>query len=150
MIDTHAHILLPGNERGLNPNEEASPCEFRRQMRAAGVGKAGIMAGYCFHEMILFAVMRQGPFYNNNVYFDLSATAELYVDSPRQDELVWTMQHIGMDQFLFASDFPIFNLAETRSVIDRYHFTYKERRKLLRDNAIAIFDLSLAPLSITC
>jgi len=91
--------------------------------------------------MILFAVFAKGPFYNNNVYFDLSAVIEIYANSPRQEDLLWTMREIGMDQFLFASDFPIFDLAETKKLVDEFGFTEEEKIKLYRDNAINVFEL---------
>lgn len=262
IIDTHAHILLPGEELSLNPNSPGSPEELQKQMQASGVSMAGIMsmvqgnnfekmrqhndyilklakdsesffpicsvhpldgqaaldeirrvaqsgaraikvhpffqgfdvadpnvnavvkvagenglavifdsisasdggmvgkfidlaianpqtkivlahmAGARFHEMILFAVFAKGPFYNNNAYFDLSAIAELYADSPREEELLWTMRQIGMDQFLFASDFPVFNLKQTKEMMGKYDFTEEELRKLYHDNAIQVFGLS--------
>jgi len=99
------------------------------------------MGGYRFHEMILFAVFAKGPFYNNNVYFDLSAVLDIYANSPRQEDLLWTMREIGMDQFLFASDFPIFNLSDTRKLVDSYGFTDEEKQKLFSDNAVKVFGL---------
>jgi len=99
------------------------------------------MGGYRFHEMILFAVFAKGPFYNNNVFFDLSAVIEIYADSPRQEDLLWTMREIGMDQFLFASDFPIFNLNKTRKLVDSFGFTDEEKQKLYHDNAVKVFGL---------
>ncbi len=261
IIDSHAHLLPPGMERALNPNVDASVIELRRQMKEAGVTKAGIfamvqkadpnamrsyndfilktaaesddffavpsvhpldgeiaveevkrvaamgakalklhpfyqgfkiddprvnavvkaageagipvifdsisasdggatgkfvdlaianpeakivlahMAGYRFSEMILFAVFAKGPFYNNNVYFDLSATAQMYANSPRTDELLWTIREIGIDQFLFASDFPVFDLKPARDAIESYDFTPDELQKLMHDNAVNVFGL---------
>ncbi len=99
------------------------------------------MAGYRFSEMILFAVFAKGPFYNGNVYFDLSAVAPLYANSPRAEELVWTIRQIGVDQFLHASDFPIFDLKSSREAIESYNFTPDELKKLLYDNAATVFGL---------
>lgn len=262
IIDTHAHLLLPDEVLGLNPSVPGSPEELQKQMKAAGISRAGIMsmvprndlkkmrahndyilklanensaffptcsvhpldgqaaldeiervaklgaraikvhpffqgfdvadpnvfavvkvagehgiavifdsisasdggmvgkfidlaianpntkivlahmAGARFHEMILFAVFAKGPFYKKNAYFDLSAIAELYADSPREEELVWTMRQIGMDQFLFASDFPIFNLEKTRELVETYDFTEEEFKKIYHDNAIKVFGLT--------
>jgi len=261
IIDTHAHIMLPGQERAFNPNVDGTAKELRSQMAESGVSMAGIMSivprdnteimktyndhilklaaesdeffpivsvhpldgqpaidevervselgakalklhpffqgfdvadpnvlavakkagekglpvifdsisasdggmvgkfidiaianpdtkfvlahmgGYRFHEMILFAVFAKGPFYSNNVYFDLSAIIEIYADSPRQEDLLWTMREIGMDQFLFASDFPIFNLATTRELFENFGFTDEEKQKLYHDNAVKVFEL---------
>ena len=99
------------------------------------------MRGTQFHETLLFSVFAKGPYYKNNVYFDMSAIADLYVDSPRQDELMWTMRQIGMDQFLFASDFPVFNLKSARDVMDSYGFTQQELQKIYHDNALHVFGL---------
>jgi len=262
IIDTHAHIMLPGQERAFNPKVEGTAEELRRQMGESGVTMAGIMSivprdnsevmktyndhilelaaessdffpivsvhpmdgqsaidevervaklgakalklhpffqgfdvadpnvlavakkageeglpvifdsisasdggmvgkfvdiaianpdtkfvlahmgGYRFHEMILFAVFAKGPFYNNNVYFDLSAVIEIYADSPRQEDLLWTMREIGMDQFLFATDFPIFDLAKTRELVESFGFTDAEKKKIYHDNAVKVFELN--------
>ncbi len=100
------------------------------------------MAGARFHEMILFSVFAKGPYYKNNVYFDMSGTAELYANSPRQEELMWTMREIGMDQFLFASDFPVFDIKPAKQTMDEYGFTKDELQKLYYDNAVNVFGLS--------
>ncbi|NER17632.1 amidohydrolase family protein [Spongiivirga citrea] len=261
IIDTHAHIQLPGQELSLNPSTPASADELKSQMEAAGVSKCGIMSmvpkgnlavtrqhndyilklakenseffpicsvhpldgkealkeiervaklgakaikihpfyqgfeltdpnvnevlatagkfgltvifdsisasdggatgkfvdlalanpntkivlahmrGTQFHETLLFAVFAKGPFYKNNVYFDLSAIADLYIDSPRQEELMWTMREIGIDQFFFASDFPVFDLKPARETMDRYGFTQEELQKMYYENAIKVFGL---------
>lgn len=262
VIDTHAHILLPGQEYSLTPNASGSPDALREQMAASGVSKAGIlsmvagsnleqmivhndyvltlandapeeffaiasvhpldgqaaldeivrvaglgakgikvhpfyqgfdvadpavaevvrvageqgltvlfdsispadggmvgkfvnlalanpetkivlahMGGTRFHEMLLFAVLSEGPWYNNNVFFDLSAVASLYEGSPRQDELIWTIREIGVEQFMFGSDFPIFNLESSKEIMDGYGFTNEEMQMLLHDSAVVAYGL---------
>ncbi len=261
VIDMHAHVLLPGQERSLNPSTPGSPEELKKQMKAAGVDMAGIMsmvpkdnmevtrayndfilaqakendeffaiasvhpldgadaiteiervakagakglkihpffqgfdpghadvaavvkvagdnglavimdsisaddgdstgkfvnlalanpqtkivlahtAGARFHEMILFAVFAKGPYYKNNVYFDLSATAELYANSPRQDELMWTIREIGIDQFMFGSDFPVFDIKPAKDTMDDYGFSKEELTKIYSTNARKVFGL---------
>ena len=261
IIDTHAHIQLPGQELSLNPSTAASPNELKKQMEASGISTCGIMSmvpkgnmeitrqhndyilklakdnseffpicsvhpldgkdaldeiervanlgakaikvhpfyqgfeltdpnvnnvlaaagkfglsvifdsisasdggatgkfvdlalanpntkivlahmrGTQFHETLLFAVFAKGPFYKKNVYFDMSAIADLYIDSPRQDELMWTMREIGIDQFLFASDFPVFNLKPALETMNKYGFTQEELQKMYHDNAIKVFNL---------
>lgn len=58
-----------------------------------------------FREFAAFALMADmgRP---RNVWFDLSATAAFYADSPVEDELVWIIRKIGVDRFLFGSDWP--------------------------------------------
>ncbi len=261
IIDTHAHILLPGQELSLNPSTPGSPDELKKQMEASGISMCGIMSmvakdnldvmrehndyilklaqenteffpicsvhpldgeaavaevervaglgakglklhpffqgfdpadpkvyavvaaagkfglpvifdsisasdggatgkfvdmalanpntkiilahmrGTQFPETLLFSVFAKGPFYKNNVFFDMSAVADLYYESPKQEELMWTMREIGIDQFLFASDFPVFDLKPAREVMDEYGFSKEELQKLYHDNAIKIFDL---------
>ena len=261
IIDTHAHILLPGQEFSLNPSVPGSPAELKRQMSEAGVTRAAIlsmvparalavtrehndyvlqlseqnpaffavasvhpldgqqaldevarvakrgakgiklhpfyqqfdladpqvsavvaaagehglvvlfdsisawdgegvgkfvnlavanpqtrivlahMGGTQFHQMLLFAVFAKGPFYKGNVYFDLSAIIELYSDSPRQEELIWTIRQIGVEQFLFATDFPVFDIKETLDIFQRYDLTDEEFQQIFHDNAVKVFGL---------
>lgn len=44
-------------------------------------------------------------------------------------------------QFICASDFPIFNISETRAVMDSYDFTEVELEKIFHSNAVTVFDL---------
>ena len=71
----------------------------------------------------------------------MTAIAVFYVYSPRQDELVWTMGQIGIDQFLFAYDFPIFDVKPTREIMDGYGFSEEELHKLYYANAVKVFGL---------
>jgi predicted TIM-barrel fold metal-dependent hydrolase len=100
------------------------------------------MGGTRFGEMVLFHVLSEGPWYQKNVYFDLSAVASLYSDSPRKDELIWSIRKIGIDQFMFASDFPIFDVKKSKDVIDGYGFTDEELQKLYHDNAVKVYNLT--------
>ena len=43
----------------------------------------------------------------SSVYFDLSAIALLYADSPVAPELAWTIRKTGVEYFLFGSDWPV-------------------------------------------
>jgi uncharacterized protein len=43
----------------------------------------------------------------SSVYFDLSAIAPFYADSPVAPELTWTIRKTGVAYFLFGSDWPV-------------------------------------------
>ncbi len=44
------------------------------------------------------------PYYTRNLWFDLSATAHFFADSPYEEQLVWVARQIGTDRLLFGSD----------------------------------------------
>lgn len=76
-----------------------------------------------------------------NVWFDLSAIAMTYADSPIEPELVWTIRHIGTDRFLFGSDWPVYTPAEAADAIRRLDLTPEERTQIFHDNAAALLAL---------
>jgi predicted TIM-barrel fold metal-dependent hydrolase len=90
-----------------------------------------------FREALTFAQIRKldiAP----KVYFDLSAIAVTYADSPVQPELVWTMRKIGIDHFLFGSDWPVDTPAVAEAAVRRLGLTLDEQRMVFHDNAAAL------------
>lgn len=49
----------------------------------------------------------------NNIYFDISATVILVADFPLEEEFIWTLRNVGIDNLLLGSDFPQFSLQQT-------------------------------------
>jgi predicted TIM-barrel fold metal-dependent hydrolase len=76
-----------------------------------------------------------------NAYFDLSAIAPFYANSPVAPELVWTIRNIGVDRFLFGSDWPIDTPAVTRKAVIDLGFNAEEQRLIFHDNAAKLLGL---------
>jgi predicted TIM-barrel fold metal-dependent hydrolase len=77
----------------------------------------------------------------DNVYFDISASINIYADSPLQDEYTWTMRSIGIDKILFGTDFPAFSLSQTLESFNKLDLTDVERTKILYENAKRLLEL---------
>lgn len=71
----------------------------------------------------------------SSVYFDLSAIAPFYANSPVAPELVWTIRKIGVEHFLFGSDWPIDTPAVTEQAVRDLGFNAQEQRLIFHDNA---------------
>jgi predicted TIM-barrel fold metal-dependent hydrolase len=81
----------------------------------------------------------------NNVYFDISALVTLAADSPVEEEFVWTMRNVGMDQLLLGSDYPQLSLPQTLQALDRLGLGEGEKAKIRYDNARKLLRLEASP-----
>jgi hypothetical protein len=71
----------------------------------------------------------------NNIYFDISATVTLIADSPLEEEFIWTIHNVGIDNIIFGSDFPQFTLAKGVEALERLELTAEEKQKIRFENA---------------
>jgi uncharacterized protein len=93
-----------------------------------------------FRDTIGFATIEHYGL-GKNVWFDLSAIATTFADSPQQAELVWTIRKIGTQRFLFGSDWPIDTPAAAIAAIRKFGFTPAEEKQILHDNAASLLGL---------
>lgn len=93
-----------------------------------------------FRETVAFAQLRKLGM-GQNVYFDLSAIAVVYANSPVQPELVWTIRKIGVEHFLFGSDWPVDTPAVAEKAVRDLGFTAGEQKLIFHDNAAKLIGL---------
>lgn len=74
-----------------------------------------------------------------NLYFDISATVIVVAGSPLEEEFVWTLRNVGIDQVLLGSDYPQISLAKTVDALDRLPLTDEEKAKIRVGNARRLF-----------
>ncbi|MGO4289264.1 amidohydrolase family protein [Chitinophaga sp. RAB17] len=94
-----------------------------------------------FPQLLAIEALKKYPWYKGNIWMDLSAIAPLLGDSPYRDQLVWTIRKIGVDQFLFGSDFPVFAPGEAIKGIEAMGFTKEEEQKIFYSNAARLLQL---------
>lgn len=70
-----------------------------------------------------------------NVYLDISGWKYRYLP----EEVVREMRTRLQDQFLFGTDYPMFDLAAQREEFERLALPEPARTKILRDNALRLF-----------
>ena len=97
------------------------------------------MGGIRFDDVLVFRLLELYPFYPRNVWFDLSAVAPLYVDSPYAAQLKFVCRSVGTDRVLFGSDFPLTGLEPAVRAVQRLGFSKQEEQAILHDHADALF-----------
>jgi uncharacterized protein len=97
------------------------------------------MGGIRFDDVLVFRLLELYPFYPRNVWFDLSAVAPLYVDSPYAAQLRFVCRSVGTDRVLFGSDFPVTGLEAALNAVRKLGFTRQEEQAILHDNAEQLF-----------
>ena len=94
-----------------------------------------------FLEFIVFHILKKYPWYPNNIWFDLSITAELFVDSPYRKHFLWVSRKLGADRLLFGSDFPISTPQKAIQSMLKLGFTKTELKKIFYQNAKSLLKL---------
>ena len=94
-----------------------------------------------FPQFLTLVGLSKYPWYKKNIWFDLSAIAPILGDSPFRDQLVWTIRKIGIEQFLFGSDFPLFDPQSTIKSIYKMKFTKKEESRIFYTNACNLLQI---------
>jgi predicted TIM-barrel fold metal-dependent hydrolase len=97
------------------------------------------LGGVRFTDVLLFKMLERYAIYRRNVWFDLSAVAQLYAHSPYRDQLRWVCEQIGIDRVLLGSDFPMRSLSDAIADVHALGLTRAEERAVLHDNAAALF-----------
>jgi len=100
------------------------------------------MGGTDFYKLGIFNLAK----YSNqvifeNVWFDLSATVNMYAESPYKSQLEWIIRGIGVNRVLFGTDNPLFSLSETLKSFYKLDFDDSERERILYKNAIELLGL---------
>ncbi|MFT3823328.1 MAG: amidohydrolase family protein [Chitinophagaceae bacterium] len=93
-----------------------------------------------FAELLTITVWQKYNWYKNNIWMDISAIMPLMGDSPYHDHIMWLMRKIGIGQFIYGSDFPLFTLKESLAAVQKMGFTREEEQKLLHDNALRLIN----------
>jgi predicted TIM-barrel fold metal-dependent hydrolase len=93
-----------------------------------------------FRETIAFAQIKKLNM-GGNVWFDTSAVVSAFADSPMAPELLWTMRQIGMDHFLFGSDWPVDTPATAAAALRHLGLTPAEQRGVFHDNVEKLLGL---------
>ena len=77
----------------------------------------------------------------DNFHFDISGTVVLVAGSPLEEEFIWTMRNVGIDNLLLGSDYPQLSLQQAADALERLNLTEEEKRKIRWENANRLFSL---------
>jgi hypothetical protein len=59
-------------------------------------------------------------------------------DSPFAGQIRWVIRQIGIGQFIYGSDFPLFTFSESIAAVRGMGFTPAEEQKIFHDNALRL------------
>lgn len=99
------------------------------------------LLGPRFPEAIVYAIAREHfPDMAANVYFDVSFVAPTYAAGPYAEQLVWTIRQIGVERFLYGSDYPMYAPERALAAFRSLGFDDDEERAILYDNAAPMLE----------
>ncbi|OSZ70868.1 metal-dependent hydrolase [Sphingomonas sp. IBVSS1] len=93
-----------------------------------------------FRETMVWSLLKERGA-ARNVWFDLSAIAPLYADTPMAPELAATMRKIGMDRMIFGTDWPAYDVGGAVRAARMLPLAPAEQRQLFHDNMAALLAL---------
>ena len=100
------------------------------------------MGGLSFRFWNILALARTAEnLFGDNIYFDISAVANIAADSPIENELVWTIRNVGVDNVLFGSDYPQLTVPATLAALDKLGLSAEEKAKIRYGNAKRLLGL---------
>ena len=98
------------------------------------------MGGLNFRFWNILALARTAEgFFMDNIYFDISGTMLLAADSPIEEEFVWTLRNIGIDQVFLGSDYPQISLVADAGRVRNLDLDESEKAKIRYANARKLF-----------
>ncbi len=97
------------------------------------------IGGMNFRFWNILALARTAKdFFMDNIYFDISGTVVLAADSPIEEEFVWTLRNVGIDQVILGSDYPQFSLEQTLDALERLDLDESAKAKIRYTNALRL------------
>jgi len=98
------------------------------------------MGGPRFDELSFLDAFEMYPWWQRNIWLDISYTLPLFASSPKKDLLVWTMRTVGMDRVLFASDYPALTPDETIQAVRSLNLTLDEETAIFHTNTLSLLE----------
>ncbi len=98
------------------------------------------MGGPRFDELSFLKAFEMYPWWQRNIWLDISFTVPLYASSPRKESLVWTLRTVGIDRVLFASDYPAHTPAQTAKALQSLGLAPDEEAAIFYGNTRGLLD----------
>jgi predicted TIM-barrel fold metal-dependent hydrolase len=88
-----------------------------------------------FRKFTSLALIKKNKWFANNIWYDIAATQNIFADSPVEAEFVWVIRLLGVEKFMFGTDYPVYSLKESLEAFDKLDLNELERRAILYKNA---------------
>ena len=93
-----------------------------------------------FPQLLFYDIVGRYPWWQRNVWIDISVTGLLLAGGPFAEQFAWVLRKVGTDRVIFGSDYPLDDpLTAVRAVAD-FGFTDAEQAAILHDNAAALLN----------
>jgi predicted TIM-barrel fold metal-dependent hydrolase len=94
--------------------------------------------GPAFPQLLLYDILARYPWWQRNVWTDISATSPMLAGGPFADQFTWVLRKFGIDRVLFGSDYPVDDPLTAVAAVGKLGFTDEEQAAILHDNAAAL------------
>lgn len=91
-----------------------------------------------FPQLLVYDILARYPWWQRNVWVDISATGLMLAGGPFADQFTWVLRKIGIDRVIFGSDYPIDDPLAAVAAVAKLGFTDAEQAAILHDNAAAL------------
>jgi uncharacterized protein len=140
-------VVSKATERGLpvlfdaySPWDANQPGKFAN-LAMAVPGSRLILAhahGPGFPQLLFYDVLARYPWWERNVWIDISVTGAMLAGGPFADQFTWVLRKVGVDRVIFGSDYPVDDPLTAIRAVAELGFTDKEQAAILYDNADAL------------
>jgi predicted TIM-barrel fold metal-dependent hydrolase len=91
-----------------------------------------------FPQLLFYDVLARYPWWQRNVWVDISVTGLMLAGGPFAEQFTWVLRKVGTDRVIFGSDYPIDDPATAAAAVAKLGFTDEEQAAILHDNAAAL------------
>jgi hypothetical protein len=91
-----------------------------------------------FPQLLFYDILARYPWWQRNVWVDISATGPMLAGGPFADQFTWVLRKMGIDRVIFGSDYPIDDPLAAVAAVGKLGFTDEEQAAILHDNAAAL------------
>jgi predicted TIM-barrel fold metal-dependent hydrolase len=93
-----------------------------------------------FPQLLVYDVVGRYPWWQRNVWIDISVTGPMLAGGPFAEQFTWVLRRVGTDRVIFGSDYPLDEpMTAARAVAD-LGFTFAEQAAILHDNAASLLN----------
>ena len=144
VVSRAGELGLPVLFDAYSPWDPAQPGKFVK-LALAAPGARLILAhahGPDFSSLLVYDILQKYPWWDRRVWIDISATVELLARGPYAEQFVWVLRKVGVDRILFASDYPMVDVASYIDAVASLGFDEEELDRICYLNALDLLDVS--------
>ena len=96
--------------------------------------------GPSFPQLLVYDVVSRYPWWQRNVWIDISVTGPMLAGGPLAEQFTWVLRKVGTDRIIFGSDYPLDDPLTAVRAVAVLGFTDEEQAAILHDNAAGLLN----------